>query len=226
MEQSLPIRLAGFEAGIQTPSLLWRSIALIERICSGVALALILPLFVPAALVTVALSGRSPFIAHRRLGYHNRPIWVIKLRTMWNPNARSCGRITMVERLAPECSDPAEIKNRKDPRVTSRFAELCRRYSIDELPQLWHVVTGEMALIGPRPLTAAEIEAHYGSAADQLLSVKPGLSGLWQIKGRSRLSYVQRRRLDLFMIRNWSFELYLTILIRTIPTVLAGKDAW
>ena len=124
----------------------------------------------------------------------------------------------------PNCSAPP--KERTDPRVTSRVATLCRRYSIDELPQLWHVLKGEMALLGPRPLTASEIQTYYGPAAVELLAVKPGLTGLWQTSGRSRLTYSQRRRLDLFMIRNWSAGLYLKILLRTIPAVLTGKDAW
>src|SRR5581483_9413341 len=149
-----------------------------------------------------------------------------KLRTMWDRRAASLTRLSLIERLTPEPKQAIEIKAALDPRVTSRFAGLFRRYSIDELPQLWHVVRGEMALVGPRPLTAVEIEAHYSSVATQILRMKPGISGLWQINGRSSLSYVQRRRLDLFLVRNWSLQLYLTILIRTIPTVLAGKNAW
>ncbi len=155
LEQSLPIELAGFEAVVQTPFLLWRSIAVAERVLSGVALVLILPLLAGAALATLVLSRRSPLIAHCRVGHRRRPIWVLKLRTMWDRNSPSCEPIAIIERLTPECSDASEIKNPKDPRVTSRFAGYCRRYSIDELPQLWHVVTGEMALIGPRPLTPA-----------------------------------------------------------------------
>ena len=118
------------------------------------------------------------------------------------------------------------LKTTEDPRVKSRFAAFCRRYSIDELPQLWHVFRGEMALIGPRPLTSNEIEAYYGTDAAELLTRKPGLSGLWQVSGRSRLNYRQRRRLDLFMLRKWSLRLYFTILIRTVPKALLGTDAW
>ncbi|HEX6547062.1 MAG TPA: sugar transferase, partial [Bryobacteraceae bacterium] len=119
-----------------------------------------------------------------------------------------------------------ERKPSDDPRVTSRFARICRRYSIDELPQLWQVVNGEMALVAPRPLTRNELDLYYGEDARELLTRKPGISGLWQVSGRSRLTYSQRRRLDLFMIRRWSFRLYLRILVVTVPKVLAGKDAW
>lgn len=109
--------------------------------------------------------------------------------------------------------------------MTSPFAAFCRRYSLDELPQLWHVLRGEMALIGPRPLTLRELDIYYGSDAECVLSVRPGLSGLWQVRGRSRLPYPHRRRLDLFLVRNWSLGLYLKILLLTLPRVLAGKDA-
>jgi lipopolysaccharide/colanic/teichoic acid biosynthesis glycosyltransferase len=119
-----------------------------------------------------------------------------------------------------------EIKVSADPRVTSAFAAFCRKYSVDEMPQLWHVVRGDLALVGPRPLTAEEIAEHYGSEAGEVLRVKPGLTGLWQVRGRSNLTYPERRRLDLFLVRNWSFRLYADILLATIPSVLSGKGAW
>jgi exopolysaccharide production protein ExoY len=117
-------------------------------------------------------------------------------------------------------------KSEKDSRVTSRFAAFCRRYSIDELPQLYQVVTGQMSLIGPRPLTKLELDLYYGRNAAELLTRRPGISGLWQVSGRSRLSYRQRRRLDLFLVRKWSPGLYLQTLLATIPTVLTGRNAW
>ena len=83
-----------------------------------------------------------------------------------------------------------------------------------------------MALVAPRPLTRHELESYYGEDSEELLTRKPGISGLWQVSGRSRLTYGQRRRLDLFMIRKWSIWLYLRILVLTVPKVLAGKDAW
>jgi exopolysaccharide production protein ExoY len=225
--QQLPIDTLAFELErIERQPLLWVGVSMAERLCSGVLLIGLMPLLAIAGVLTIVLSRRSPLIAHLRVGQAGRPIWVLKLRTMWDRSSPFNGFGTFVERLAPERPSAIEVKNSNDPRVTSRFAAVCRRYSIDELPQLWHVVRGEMALVGPRPLTAAEIETYYSSAAAQLLSMKPGLSGLWQIKGRSRLSYRQRRRLDLFMVRKWSLSLYLRILIATAPTVFAGKDAW
>jgi lipopolysaccharide/colanic/teichoic acid biosynthesis glycosyltransferase len=121
---------------------------------------------------------------------------------------------------------PRDRKPADDPRVTSRFARICRRFSIDELPQLMHVVSGTMALVGPRPLTREELDRHYGTDAPEVLSVRPGLTGLWQVLGRSRLTYPQRRRLDLFLVRHDSVALRISILVRTAVQVPAGKDAW
>ena len=225
--QPLPIRTLGSDLEIiRKRSLLWRGIAVAERAFSGALLLLLLPLLIFAAVTVLVLSRRAPLIAHPRMGQGGRAIWVLKLRTMWDRSSPANSAIRLVERLASESNGYGPIKNREDPRITSRFAAFCRKYSIDELPQLWHVCRGEMALIGPRPLTAQEIEMHYHSAADELLSATPGLTGLWQIKGRSRLTYLQRRRLDLFLVRKWSLGLYGKIFFATIPTVLTGKDAW
>lgn len=181
------------------------------------------PVLFVAGLVIAILSRRSPLVAHLRVGKYGRPIWIFKLRTMWSGGNGL--RLAFVERL-PVASEIPARKPSNDPRVTSRFARICRRYSIDELPQLWQVLRGEMALVAPRPLTRHELESYYGDDAQELLTRKPGISGLWQVSGRSRLTYSQRRRLDLFMIRRWSLRLYLRILVLTVPKVLAGKDAW
>lgn len=201
----------------------WRAIAIAERIAAGIILAMASPVLLVAGLVIAILSRRSPLVAHLRVGEHGRPIWVLKLRTMWG--SESGPRRAFVERLPMKIGMP-ERKPFNDPRVASRFARMCRRYSIDELPQLWQVIRGEMALVAPRPLTRHELESYYGADAQELLARKPGISGLWQVSGRSRLTYSQRRRLDLFMIRKWSFRLYLRILFLTALKVLAGRDAW
>jgi lipopolysaccharide/colanic/teichoic acid biosynthesis glycosyltransferase len=204
-------------------SSLWTAIAFVERIAAATALLFCTPLLIVVAIVVVMLSRRCPFIAHRRVGRNGRELWVIKLRTMWGNNG-CMDKPGLVEFISDE---PAtESKSARDARITSRFALFCRKYSIDELPQLWQVVRGEMALVGPRPLTAGEIAMHYGSSAALLASKRPGLTGLWQVKGRSRLNYHQRRRLDVFMVQHWSLRLYFSILLVTPPRVLLGRDAW
>jgi lipopolysaccharide/colanic/teichoic acid biosynthesis glycosyltransferase len=211
---TLPVR-----AGRAT---IW-AVSIGERMLAGALLLLVLPILALASIAIIALSRRSPLVAHQRVGHSGRPIWVLKLRTMWNSDSET--RSLFIHRLSP-----VEAKllppGLKSVGVSSRFAAFCRRYSLDELPQLWQVVRGEMALVGPRPLTRQELDTYYGADANRIAAAKPGISGLWQISGRSRLSYAQRRRLDLFLVRKWSVPLYLRILFITLPRVLAGKDAW
>lgn len=150
---------------------------------------------------------------------------MFKIRTMWDARDGSAARSWWIERVE-DTSVPIH-KNAPDPRVTSRFAAFLRRYSIDELPQLLHVVTGRMCVIGPRPLTPEELDLYYGSeAAAEVLALRPGLTGLWQVMGRNRLTYSQRRRLDLFLVRRAGIRLYLRILAVTPLRVLSGRDAW
>ena len=207
--------------------MLYKLLVSAERFAALVAVILLLPWFAIVAVAIVMLSGRGPFVAHRRLGRFGVRFWMLKFRTMWEPAgrgpARAAGR-AFIEKL-PDPVVP-EVKAGIDPRVTSRFAGFCRKHSIDELPQLWHVVRGEMSLVGPRPVTAPEWERHYGASSSEVLNLKPGLSGLWQTRGRNRLTYRQRRRLDLFLARHYCLLLYLRILGQTVPRVIAGRDAW
>ena len=145
---------------------------------------------------------------------------MLKLRTMGSSKSTRF-RIERID-IQPETDN----KDRRDPRITSRFAAFCRRHSIDELPQLWHVATGSMSLVGPRPLTAIEIERHYGNHAAELVSVRPGLTGLWQVSGRSELGMQERVALDLKLVQRLSARVYWDILLRTISAVINGKGAW
>jgi exopolysaccharide production protein ExoY len=203
----------------------WRAIAVAERIVALALLVFLLPGLILAGLMVFLLSRRPPLVAHARVGRRGERLWVLKLRTMWGgaDGKRSCPGL-LIERLQGE--PVPDIKRANDPRVTSVFAAFCRKFSIDELPQLWHVVEGSMSLVGPRPMTPSELSQYYGRAASEVLRVRPGLTGLWQIRGRSCLNYRQRRRLDLFLVRKWSWRLYFGILLATVPKVLTGKDAW
>jgi len=193
-----------------------------ERLAAVVLLAAALPIIAGAALVLWMISGRSPFIAHRRVGWQGAELWMLKLRTMWGSVETASGE--WVERISDE--DGPALKGARDPRISSKFARFCRRHSIDELPQLWHVLTGEMSLVGPRPMTARELRRHYGSDVNVILSVKPGLAGLWQVSGRNRLTYLERRRLDLLLVRERTLVMYFGILLRTVPEVLNGENSW
>jgi lipopolysaccharide/colanic/teichoic acid biosynthesis glycosyltransferase len=157
---------------------------------------------------------------------------MLKLRTMWpvtspvtsDDASGAAGRSGWIEYIDDDLGP--QLKHPVDPRVTSPFARFCRRHSIDELPQLWHVVRGQMSLVGPRPMTEGELHRYYGLAAQEILQVRPGLAGLWQISGRNRLTYAERRDLDLKLVRGRSARLYIEILLRTIPEVLSGSGSW
>jgi lipopolysaccharide/colanic/teichoic acid biosynthesis glycosyltransferase len=196
-------------------------LALCERAAALFLVLLALPLLVVAGLALWVLSGRSPLIAHRRVGQGGTTLWMLKLRTMWGADG---GPVKWIEPIDDDHGP--DFKSARDPRVRSRVARFCRQHSIDELPQLWHVVRGEMSLVGPRPMTARELQRHYGADADEILRVKPGLAGLWQISGRNRLSYDERRRLDLKLVRERNPAMYLGILLRTVPEVLTGGNSW
>ena len=195
----------------------------------GVFLTLLLAPIIAFAALTIALvSGSTPFVAHRRVGRYGEDLWMLKIRSMWGPRLAATRRARTrswewIEYL-PDVSVPAS-KRCRDPRVTSRLAAFYRRFSIDELPQLLHVVTGKMRLVGPRPITFSEWHQHYGETSSEVLNIAPGITGLWKILGRNRLTYAQRRRLDLFYVRHSSSTLDWWVLLRTPHRVLSGRDA-
>jgi lipopolysaccharide/colanic/teichoic acid biosynthesis glycosyltransferase len=125
------------------------------------------------------------------------------------------------EELRNEYSSTYKIKN--DPRIT-RFGRWLRRTSLDELPQILNVIRGEMSWVGPRDILETELTM-YGAHAEKFITVKPGITGLWQVSGRSRLPYSERVRLDIFYIDSLSLRLDLSILLRTFPVVLLGVGA-
>jgi exopolysaccharide production protein ExoY len=199
------------------------ALAATDRVFGIILSAALSPVTISAAAMICVLSGRSPLVAHARIGQYGRPFWMWKLRTMWPRAAASHAERCWLQRIA---ADPIhDDKLEDDPRVTSRFAAFCRRHSIDELPQLVHVVRGEMSLVGPRPVTRGELAKHYGARSERVLSVKPGLTGYWQTQGRNRLSYPERVALDLALVKDLSFRTYWRVVFKTIPEVLKGKNA-
>jgi lipopolysaccharide/colanic/teichoic acid biosynthesis glycosyltransferase len=195
-----------------------------ERAAGAALLALASPVLAVSAVAIAALSGRSPVIAHLRVARDGRPFWMLKLRTMWPASGSGNESGEWVERIIAE--PDGDGKDASDGRVKGWFAAFCRRYSIDELPQLWHVACGEMSLVGPRPLTRTEIDRYYADSARELLSVKPGLTGLWQIRGRSAIRFPRRAAMDLELVRSLTGRMYWKILLRTIPAIVRGNGAW
>ncbi len=199
-------------------------VLVMERAAGAVFLVAASPVIAASAGIISLLSRRSPFIAHQRVGEGGGLLWMWKLRTMWGrhePGPREQG---WVEYIVAE--PPRGSKTPSDGRVTSRFAKFVRRHSIDELPQLWHVARGEMSLVGPRPLTRSEVARYYGARADELLSVKPGITGIWQTRGRSAVKFPERAAMDLEMVNSLSARTYFSILLRTLPALFHGKGAW
>jgi undecaprenyl-phosphate galactose phosphotransferase len=119
----------------------------------------------------------------------------------------------------------SSYKLRNDPRIT-RFGRFLRRTSLDELPQFWNVLRGEMSLVGPRPVVREEIDRYYGGAAKHYCSVRPGVTGPWQVGGRSDLSYDQRVQLDVVYAQSWTIRGDLLILLRTLKVVFRGNGSY
>jgi exopolysaccharide production protein ExoY len=214
IEHSLPLDTT-------TPANSLRVIYRVEPYVAALALVVAAPALAVVAVVITLLARRTPLVRHRRVGWRGADLPVLKFRTMWEPN-QPWATLFAIE----DVSNAIPVtKNGEDDRITSRFAAWCRKHSIDELPQLYHVVRGEMSLVGPRPITRGELEEHYGPSAEMVLSLRPGLTGLWQLMGRSRLTYSKRKRLDLRLVRCASPDLYFRILFRSVPRVLMGHDA-
>lgn len=210
-------------APVSTP--IWKLVNVCERAAAVVLLVASSPVLAGSALAVWRLSRRSPWIAHRRLGCRGEVLWMLKLRTMWDceQSARE-PRSGWIERIQDESGSVS--KSADDPRISHWFARFCRSHSVDELPQLWHVIRGEMALIGPRPMTASEIRQHYGADAEEVLELKPGIAGLWQTSGRNRLTYAQRRELDLLFVRRRTLGMYARIWLRILPEIWRGSNSW
>jgi len=224
------ISRTSFDEWLGKPVLIFRSAP--ESSWQGVAkhlldftLALLMLLLVLAPLAVVALviklSSPGPiFFRQQRSGLNGRPFTMYKFRTM----------VTNAEQLKQELEALNEMtgpvfKVTNDPRVTP-VGRFLRKFSVDEFPQLLNVLRGEMSLVGPRPLPVAEVERFDDVAHRRRLSVKPGLTCLWQVRGRNRVSdFREWVRLDLEYIDNWSLWLDLSILARTVPVVLMGTGA-
>jgi exopolysaccharide biosynthesis polyprenyl glycosylphosphotransferase len=188
----------------------------------GASLLLLLsgPLLLLIGLL-VRLTSRGPALYRStRLGEHGRPFTVFKFRTMYN----GADQVRAELLVRNEIAGGILFKMRKDPRVTP-LGRLLRKLSVDELPQLVNVIGGSMSLVGPRPPLPDEVE-RYGVHARRRLLVKPGMTGLWQVSGRSDLSWDEAVRLDLYYVENWSLGLDLAIVLRTIWVVLTGRGAY
>jgi exopolysaccharide biosynthesis polyprenyl glycosylphosphotransferase len=191
----------------------------IDLSISILAIPFMLILFAVVALF-IKLDSPGPVIfKQRRVGKDGRPFHVLKFRSM----------VVGAEQMQADLealneADGPLFKVKRDPRVT-RVGKWLRRTSIDELPQLINVIRGEMSIVGPRPGTPEEV-AQYEPWQMQRISVLPGITGLWQVSGRSDVPFEEMVLLDIFYIENWSLDLEIRILLQTIPYVLLGHGAY
>ena len=189
---------------------------LFDLVTALVALTVVVPVLALLALL-VARDGAAPFFAHRRVGRGGRPFRCWKLRTM-QPDAESRLQDLLARDPVARAEWEATHKLRDDPRVTP-LGRILRRTSLDELPQIWNVLAGEMSLVGPRPVTAEELP-RYGRDAAAYRAVRPGITGPWQIGGRNGVSYADRVRLDVAYVRDTRFLRDLWIVLRTAGAVM------
>jgi exopolysaccharide biosynthesis polyprenyl glycosylphosphotransferase len=185
-------------------------------------IALVLLPLIAAIAVTIKLESRGPVVfRQRRAGRGGRPFELLKFRTMYADAELRKPEL----RGANEIRDGVMFKIQDDPRVTG-IGRLLRRLSLDELPQLLNVLRGEMSLVGPRPLVFPEVEALAETWQARRLDLRPGMTGAWQVAGRSNLSFREMVRLDYQYVAGWTLLRDIEILLATVPAVMSGRGAW
>ena len=188
----------------------------IDIVLAAVGLVLLSPLFAIVSAVIILKDGRPVLFRQVRVGLHGRPFTIVKFRTMVKDAEERYAEV-----VALSDTQGAAFKMTNDPRITG-WGSFLRRTSIDELPQLWNVFKGDMSLVGPRPAPPREV-ADYDVWHRRRLSMKPGITGLWQVEARQDESFDRRASLDLNYIDRWSVWLDMRIMIRTIPALLQGR---
>lgn len=200
---------------------------MLDVVVAALLLVLLAPLFALIALVIALDAPGGAIFRQRRMGRGARPFTVNKFRTMRSEASQERHKDYVLQLIAKDAADQDSeeplFKLSADSRVT-RTGRLLRKSSLDELPQLWNVLLGDMSLVGPRPTIPYEVEK-YPPSWFARFAVRPGMTGLWQVSGRSRLTYEQMIRLDIEYACNRSLWLNVRILARTIPAVLFARGA-
>lgn len=192
-------------------------------IAGAAALLVLLAPFFAAIARRIRRDGGRAIYAHVRVGRHNRPFKCYKFRSMI-ANADQVLADVLASDPAARAEWERDFKLKNDPRITPVGAFL-RKTSLDELPQLWNVLKGEMSLVGPRPIVTAELE-RYGDQVGYYLEARPGMTGLWQISGRNDVDYADRVNLDAWYVKNWSLWYDIVILLKTVRVVLGKSGAY
>jgi exopolysaccharide production protein ExoY len=184
---------------------------------------LLAPLLIICYFATVLTSPGPALFRHRRVGFNGKYFDCLKFRTMVTDAPERLRRLLETDPLsAAEWATGRKLKN--DPRVTA-IGAILRKSSLDELPQLFNVLRGDMSIVGPRPVTDEELE-RYSTSVGAYLACRPGITGLWQVSGRSSTTYDKRVACDTFYAHNWSIALDTKILIVTLPSLLTSDSAY
>lgn len=194
-----------------------------DLVIALVAIAVLAPLLITTALVVWLQDGGPAFFGHRRIGEGGKTFRCWKFRSMVvNSQERLAEYLAANPEAAVEWAQNHKLKD--DPRITS-FGRFLRKSSVDELPQLFNVLVGEMSIVGPRPIVEAEC-AKYGRYIVEYYSVRPGITGLWQVCGRNDVSYRRRVAIDVTYVRERSLLLDFKILLMTVPAILTSKGTY
>jgi exopolysaccharide production protein ExoY len=196
---------------------------LIDIILAVSGIVLLAPLLIICFIATVVTSPGPALFRHRRVGFKGKYFDCLKFRTMAQDAPERLRQLLGSDPVAAT-EWATSRKLRHDPRVTP-IGAILRKSSLDELPQLFNVLKGDMSIVGPRPVTDEEL-IRYSSAINAYLACRPGITGLWQVSGRSTTTYDKRIACDTFYARNWSMSLDAKILIVTIPAVLISDSAY
>jgi lipopolysaccharide/colanic/teichoic acid biosynthesis glycosyltransferase len=204
----------------------WRYLFVKRAIDIVLAVAMVAVMLIPGLIIAAAIlltSGGPVFYRETRVGRRGTPFLIWKFRSM----RRNSAWFGWKDKDTPDGHGSVlkwrVHKKSVDPRVTA-FGGFLRRWSLDEIPQLWNVLRGEMSLVGPRPVIEEEV-AMYGYLENFYLAATPGLSGLWQVSGRSDIAFSRRAKLDAFYVQNWTLRQDFAILLRTVPAVLSKRGA-
>ena len=192
---------------------------LMDVVLSGSLLILLLPFLIPISIAILLDSPGSVFYRRQVVGQGGKLFDALKLRTMIENGDH---KVNGDSNLAQEYNNNHKL--RSDPRVT-RIGKFLRKTSIDELPQLWNVLKGDMSLVGPRMISFPELEK-FGQWQSKILEIKPGITGLWQVNGRGELDYEERVRMNVYYVDNRSLLFDAKILAKTIPAVLTARGAF
>ena len=200
----------------------------LKRIFDVVGALVILVIFaIPMIGIMISIKLTCPgkvVFGHKRVGLRGKMFKCYKFRSMV-PNAQDVLRELLATDSIAKKEWETTFKLKNDPRVT-RIGRIIRKTSLDELPQLWNVLRGDMSLVGPRPVVRQELEQHYGNGRRHYISVRPGLTGIWQVSGRSEIGYQRRVELDVQYVEDWSLWKDFLIVLRTVTAIFGRSDAY